>query len=357
MTNSCLRQDLSRIVFSITFIVIMTIGCFLIIRPFIIGFSWASMVVIATWPLLIRFQQILWGRRSLAAITMTMLLLLLFVFPISMLVSSIMDNSAPLVAWAIKQDKWSLPAMVWLQDVPIIGSKLYYIWNILVSDRGEPLILRLQPYLGIGVSWLLNQAASLGNLLIHCILMIIFSIILYMRGEIVAMIVRDFAARLGNQQGESSVLLAAQAIRAVALGVVLTAIMQTVLGGIGIAITGIPIATVLTAVMFVLCIAQLGPLPVLIPAILWLYWNEHVMEGTMLLAWSCIVATLDNILRPIFIHIGADLPMPLVLFGVLGGLLAFGMIGLFIGPVILDVSWRLILAWIQEEPSSKTNII
>lgn len=343
-------HDLPRMLFSVTFIALMTLGCFWVVQPFILGFSWASMVVIATWPLLIKVQHLLWGRRSLAVVVMTLLLLLLFVLPVSILVSSIVDNSAPLVAWATQPDRLTLPALAWLQDVPMVGRKLYSAWQSLISGGSAPLMSKIQPYIGKAASWLLGQVANLGSLLLHCGLMILFSVLLYLRGERVGMAVRHFAIRLGAERGDASVLLAAQAIRAVALGVVLTAIVQSVLGGIGLAITGIPLPAVLTVTMFVLCIAQLGPLPVLIPAMIWLYWSGDTTWGTVLLVWSCVVATLDNILRPIFIHMGADLPMLLVLCGVLGGLLAFGMIGLFIGPVVLAVSWRLIFAWMQEAP-------
>lgn len=341
-------QDLPRIIFSVIFITMMTIGCFWVIQPFILGFTWALMVVIATWPLLIKIQYLLWGCRSLAVLAMTILLLLLFVLPVSMLVNQIVDSSAPLVAWATQPEQLSMPALFWLQDLPMIGKKLYSTWQTLISSGGSPLMSKIQPYIGKSASWLLSQVANLGSLLIHCGLMILFSVLLYMRGERVAMVVRHFAIRLGADRGDALVLLAAQAIRAVALGVVLTAIIQAILGGIGLAIAGIPLATLLTITMFILCIAQLGPLPVLIPAIIWLYWNGEFTWSLILLVWGCIVALLDNILRPVFIHIGADLPMLLVMCGVLGGLLAFGMIGLFIGPVILAVSWRLIFAWMQE---------
>lgn len=342
--------DLPRMFFSVTFISLMTLGCFWIVKPFILGFLWASMVVIATWPLLIKMQYLFWGRRSLAVVVMTLLLLLLFVLPVSILVSSIVNNSAPLVAWASQPDHLNLPTLDWLQDMPMVGHKLYTAWQSLISNGSAPLITKIQPYIGKTAGWLLSQVANLGSLLLHCGLMILFSVLLYLRGERVGIEVRHFAIRLGRERGDALVLLAAQAIRAVALGVVLTAIVQAVLGGVGLAITGIPLATVLTVTMFVLCIAQLGPLPVLIPAMIWLYWSGDTTCGTVLLVWSCVVATLDNILRPIFIHIGADLPMLLVLCGVLGGLMAFGMIGMFIGPVVLAVSRRLVFAWMQEAP-------
>lgn len=340
--------DLPRILFSITFITLMSITCFWIIQPFILGFSWASMVVISTWPVLIKVQKFLWGRRSLAVTVMTLLLLLLFVLPVSILINSIMDNSAALISWATQADRLILLPLTLLQEIPMVGKKLYNAWQSFISDGNAPLMNEIQPYIGKSTSWLLRKIANLGSLLLHCSLMIFFSVLLYLRGEQVALIVRHFAIRLGAERGDASILMAAQAIRAVALGVVLTAIVQAVLGGVGLTITGIPLPTVLTIIMFILCIAQLGPFPVLIPSMIWLYWSGDTTWGTVLLIWSCVIATLDNVLRLIFIHIGADLPILLVLCGVLGGLLAFGMIGLFIGPVVLAVSWRLIFIWMHE---------
>lgn len=123
-----------------------------------------------------------------------------------------------------------------------------------------------------------------------------------------------------------------------------------VLGGIGLAISGVPYAALLTVVMIFTCLVQLGPLIVLVPSIIWLYWTGDTTWGTVLLVWSCVVGTMDNVIRPVLIRMGADLPMILILSGVIGGLIAFGMIGLFIGPVLLAVSWRLYDAWVQEVP-------
>jgi predicted PurR-regulated permease PerM len=143
-------------------------------------------------------------------------------------------------------------------------------------------------------------------------------------------------------------VLAAKAIRGVALGVVLTALIQSILGGIGLAVTGIPAAMLLTAVIFLLCVAQLGPILVLIPCIAWLYWSGQTLWGTVLVIWSIPVATIDNILRPFLIRKGADLPLLLIFAGVIGGLIAYGIIGLFIGPVVLAVIYTLLQAWVEE---------
>jgi predicted PurR-regulated permease PerM len=161
-----------------------------------------------------------------------------------------------------------------------------------------------------------------------------------------------FAGRLlGSEQGEAIVRLAGQAVRGVALGVVGTALIQALVGGLGLAIAGVPAATVLTVVMFLLGIAQIGPLPVLLSAVAWLFWSESSGMGAFLLTWSVIVGTLDNVVRPILIRKGANLPLLLVFAGVLGGLISFGLIGLFVGPVVLAVAHTLLRAWMEATPS------
>ncbi|MFT8211326.1 MAG: AI-2E family transporter YdiK [Symbiopectobacterium sp.] len=344
------RFDLPRILFSLMFITIMIIACFWVVQPFILGFAWASMVVIATWPLMLKMQKLLWGKRSLAVTGMTLLLCLLFVMPISILVSTVMDNTSAIVSWASGQEKLTPPRMEWLTSLPFVGNRLFSSWHSLLQSGGSGVFAKVQPYIGQTATWLLSQAAHIGRFLMHCGLMLIFSALLYYKGEAVAQGVRHFALRLGRERGDAAVILAAQSIRAVALGVVVTAIVQSVLGGIGLAVSGIPYPTLLTVVMFLFCLAQLGPLLVLIPAIIWLYWSGDTTWGTSLLVWSCVVGTLDNVIRPMLIRMGADLPMLLILCGVIGGLLAFGMIGLFIGPVVLAVSYRLLSAWMKETP-------
>ncbi len=346
--------DLPQIVFSLMFIILMIVACFWVVQPFVLGFAWASMVVIATWPLMIKLQGLLWGRRSLAVIAMTLLLILLFVLPVSVLVNSLIDSSGPVIAWA-SAGHIQLPDMHWLNSIPLVGRKLFSAYHNLVQGGGSALMTKVQPYIGRTSGFLFAQAGHFGRFMMHLGLMLLFSVLLYARGEQVGHGIRHFAFRLASRRGDAAVLLAGQAIRAVALGVVVTALVQGLLGGIGLAISGIPYATVLTVVMILSCLVQLGPLVVLIPAIVWLYWTGDTTWGTVLLIWSCVVGTLDNVLRPMLIRMGADLPMILILSGVIGGLIAFGMIGLFIGPVVLAVSYRLVSVWVHEAPAPEDD--
>jgi predicted PurR-regulated permease PerM len=154
--------------------------------------------------------------------------------------------------------------------------------------------------------------------------------------------------RLADDRGESSVVLAGQAIRAVALGVVVTAVVQSTLAGIGLAVAGVPYAAVLTAIALILCIAQLGPTLVLAPAVGWLYWTGDPVWGTVLLVWTILVGSMDNFLRPFLIKRGADLPLLLIFVGVIGGLISMGIIGLFVGPTVLAVTYRLLESWVAD---------
>jgi predicted PurR-regulated permease PerM len=136
----------------------------------------------------------------------------------------------------------------------------------------------------------------------------------------------------------------------VALGVVVTAFVQAILSGIGLAITGVPFAAILTAIIFMLAVAQVGAGLVMVAAIIWLFWAGSIGWGLVLIVWTIVTGpVLHNTLRPILIKKGADLPLLLVLAGVLGGLIAFGLVGIFIGPMVLAVSYRLLQAWVTEE--------
>ncbi|WP_159567503.1 AI-2E family transporter YdiK [Budvicia diplopodorum] len=356
MNPSHKRYDLARLMFGILFIAILIITSFWVVQPFILAFAWAGMVVIATWPLLLRVQKMTWGKRAPAVAIMTLLIVLLFVIPFSLVINSIVDNSGSLVDWLSKPENWHIPKLTWLENVPIVGERLLKAWKSMTADGGKILVSNVQPYAGASATWFVSQVAHVGSFMLHGTLMVVFSALLYSKGESVATGIRHFALRLAEGRGEAAVILAGQAIKGVALGIVVTALVQALLGGVGLAVAGIPYATLLTVLMFICCLAQIGPSLILAAAVIWLYWTGDNTWGTVLLVWGSLVSTMDNVLRPMLIRMGADLPLLLILSGVIGGLLAFGMIGLFIGPVVLAVSYRLISAWMNEVPEPQAEL-
>ncbi|BGI50787.1 MAG: AI-2E family transporter YdiK [Arsenophonus endosymbiont of Ceratovacuna japonica] len=350
MENLQSKNDLPKFIFSTIAILLIITICFWILKPFIFGFLWASMVVIATWPLFKKIENKLWHKKWLATIIMTLLVILLFVIPFAILIGSIIQNISPFIEWAKSPTEIRLPELLWLKNTPLIGNKLFYGWNSLVSNGGNTLITKLQPYIGKATSWFLAQAINIGHFIFHIIVMLLFNILLYLTGESVILSIRHFAIRLAGTRGDISVIIAGQSIRAVALGVVITALVQAIISGIGLSLADIPYTSILTVLIFICCIAQIGPLLIIVPYIIWLFWSGKTNYGVIMIIWGIIITIMDGILRPMLIKKNTNLSMILILIGVIGGILSFGIIGLFIGPVILAVSHNLLTAWIYESP-------
>ena len=300
------KVDLAKITLGLLFLSLLIISCFMVLRPFLPALVWATMITIATWPLMQMAQRLLWGKRTLAALLMSCILLLMFVIPLFMALANVAEKAPMLIDLGTELSHSPPPELLWLQQVPLVGDKLFEFWQQILASGGQVLFSKLAPYFGQTARW------------------------------------------LAAQRGDNAVVLASQAIRAVAMGVVVTALVQSSVAGIGLLIAGIPYVMILVVLMFLLIVAQIGPFPVLLASVGYLYWSGDTTWGTFLLVWSLLAGTMDNFLRPFLIKRGADLPLILILVGVIGGLLALGIIGLFIGPVVLAVGYTLLDAWIKE---------
>jgi predicted PurR-regulated permease PerM len=350
------QSDLTRDTLAVVFLFALIAASVWILWPFLAAVVWATMIVVATWPILLTLQRWLLGRRWLAVTGMTLLLLAIFVLPFSFAIVAVAENFEEITAWTTSLANFTLPAPPgWLGNIPLVGARVTSSWQQFAAMSQEELAARLSPYLGVIMRWLAGQIGSLGLLLAHIALMVVVAAVLYATGESAAAIALRFGSRLAGERGEHAVQLAGQAIRGVALGVVVTALVQALAGGIGLAIVGVPFVVILTAVMFILAIVQVGVAPVLLPAVAWLYWTGSATAGTVLLVWTMLVLPIDNFLRPVLIKQGVDLPMLLVIAGVVGGLLAFGLIGIFVGPVVLAVAYTLFTAWINEDGAMSKN--
>jgi predicted PurR-regulated permease PerM len=349
--DSKLARDLTRTTFAVLFIGTMLGMSLWILRPFLGPAVWATMIVVATWPLLLMAQARLWGRRWLAVGVMTLLLLLLFVVPLLLAIGTIVGNADQLLEWARFATTYRLPEQPpnWLAGLPMVGESLERLWREGTAMGLRDLLPQLTPYAGDLTRWFVAEVGSFGLLAFQFLVTLVIAMLLYAIGEDAAHLARRFARRLAGDRGVGAVNLAGGAIRGVALGVGLTALGQALLGGAGLWLADIPAAGLLTALMFMLCIAGVGPLPVLVPAGLWLLFGSgEIGWGIFLLVWSAFVGTVDNFVRPVLIRLGADLPLLLIFAGVIGGLFAFGLVGIFVGPVVLAVAWTLLDAWMAD---------
>jgi predicted PurR-regulated permease PerM len=343
------QRDLTRSLLAVIFIVGLIGSTFWILRPFLGAAVWATTIVVATWPLMIALQKRLWHKRALAVAAMTVVLLCVLVVPLTMAVGTILSSAEDIAGWAKSLAGFNMPPHPeWLEKLPFIGGKAVDVWEKVAAARIQDVAGKAGPYAGGVIKWFVAQVGGFGMLLVEFLLTVLIAAIMYANGEAAATRALLFGRRLAGPRGENAVRLAGQAVRGVAMGIVVTAFVQSVSGGIGLVIAGVPFAAVLTAVMLMLAISQIGVLPVLGPATLWLFWSGSSGRGAFLLVVTVIVGTMDNVIRPILIKKGADLPLLLIFTGVVGGLMAFGLIGLFVGPVVLAVAHKLLGAWMEE---------
>ena len=350
-----MQHDLTRSTLAIFFIVGLLALSLWVLRPFLAATVWATMIVVATWPLLVSLERLFGGRRTPAVAVMSVGMLLLLVAPLWWAITTIADRSDQLIAfWKDLTDNGIPTPPSWVEAIPYVGEKLATGWRDFIAGGAPGILEHITPYASSTGKWLLSQFGGLGGMLIQFLLVVVIAAIFYASGEAAASMARGFGKRLAGKRGEDAVVLAGQAIRAVALGVGVTAVAQTALGGLGLVIAGVPFAAVLSAAMLMLCIAQVGPSLILFPAVAWMYWEENTGMATFLLVWSLVVVSLDNFLRPMLIKRGADLPLLLIFAGVIGGLISFGLIGIFVCPVALAVTYTLLRAWMAD-PSTHGN--
>jgi predicted PurR-regulated permease PerM len=342
------QREVTRTMLAVLSIGGLIAASFWILRPFLIALIWATMVVVATWPLLLLLQRWM-RRRALAIVVMTIVMLLVFVLPFWIALGTLAEYSGQVGIWTKSLHTATIPLPpAFVDGIPLVGSRISAAWRDTASAGWEPLVAKAQPYVVQALRWPAGEAGNIGVLIVQFILTVIIAAVMYAKGEVVFAGVRRFGRRLAGRRGEQAIELASQAIRGIALGVVVTALVQSLLGGFGLLVAGIPFTGVLTVVMLMLCLAQIGVLPVLVPAVVWLFWTGNTVVASLFLVWTILVGTLDNVLRPFLIKKGADLPLLLIFAGVIGGLLAFGLLGIFVGPVVLAVTFKLLQAWVNE---------
>lgn len=342
--------DVTRTTLGVACLVGLVGSSFTVLQPFVPSIIWAVTLVVATWPALRLLQRVMFGSRLVAVSLMTLLLVAIVVAPFGVAVSTIVNHSDEIVQMANDFTTMDLPmAPPWVGDIPMVGDWLTETWNHLASQDLVGLLADARPYVGRATSTFVGLAGSAGQIFVQMLLTILVSAIMFAQGEAAADAALRFGHRIAGERGQNSVILAGQAIRGVALGVVGTALIQTLIGGIGLWVTGVPLAGILVALTLICCIVQLGPGPVVIPATIWLFYVGNTTHGIVMAVFTAVVLLADNVVRPLLIRAGAKLPLLLILAGVLGGLLAFGLIGLFAGPAMLAVTYTLLMAWLRDD--------
>jgi len=336
---------------AIALLSLLVIGTVLVLRPFIVSLMLAAVLAYASWPVYEWLLARLRNRPGAAATAMTLLLLLTLVTPFAVMGVSLADNAVELLRLLREALNRPLPAPPgWLETLPLVGGYLQGKWLSMMQDNEGTLILQLREQLQ--QLPLRGWAIAAGAALVRGVILISFSVLIcfffYRDGPAITTRVQAVMERLTGHRAHNLIEVTAGTVSRVVNGILGTSLAQSVLALIGFWIAGVPGAMLLGLLTFFLSILPMGPPLVWVPAALWLYFHGDTAMAVFLGIWGLLlISSIDNVVKPFLISRGGALPLLLVFMGVFGGLLAFGFIGVFLGPVILAVSYALLSEWVS----------
>ena len=338
----------------IAFAIILMVGCFAILRHFLSALLWAVILSFSTWPIYRRIERAVGGRQGLAAGLMMVLVSAVLIGPLVLLGVSLAEDVTALieiVRQLLSQGPPHPPA--WVAKLPVVGSSIHDRWHAMAGS-GAKLTAELTRHLIPLRDWALGSAAGLGSGILSLSLSVFVAFFFYRDGAALAQRLKAVFNRVGGQQAPGLIRIAGDTIKGVVYGVIGTALAQGFLAGMGFWIAGVPGALLLGVLTCVLSLIPLGPPLIWAPAALWLFQNGETGWAVFLALWGVVVvSTVDNVLKPYFISQGSRLPFILVFLGVLGGVMAFGILGVFLGPTLLAIAYALFQKWSAQEQEFK----
>jgi predicted PurR-regulated permease PerM len=325
---------------------VLAIGCVLVLRPFFTAVCFALILVVATWPAFARLRHLLGERKTLAALLMVTLAMLVFVLPPALVASSIDYNVAGTIRVIRDLAQHGIPPPpTWVSEVDVIGPEVYARWQVLAAG-GPEAAERIQAFMTFVRQHLIDAGLGLGNAIVQLLLAMLTAFFLYRDGLAAERVLVATGRRIAGNHAPRLLRVASATINGVVYGVLGTSLAQALLIVIGLWAAGIPGALLLGLILFVLALIPFGPALTWGPAAAWLYFDGEIGWAIFVVVWSLAAGLVtDNVLRPYLISRGSDLPLILILFGVVGGAAAFGVLGLFLGPTLLAVGYELIREW------------
>jgi predicted PurR-regulated permease PerM len=324
---------------------------FVLVRPFITIAIWSAVLTVALYPVYDWMAKKLGGRRRLAAALLTIFSLLIVIGPATWLALGLIDSFRTLSEQLDLSAFTVPPPPETVKAWPLIGEPIYQFWN-LASTNLQAAFIKIAPQLKPLGGTLLGVAAEAGTGAIKFFLAIIIAGFLFSPAPSLVAAIQMFARRLASARGEEFVRLTGATIRAVSRGVIGISVLQALLAGLGLIVAGVPGTSLLTSAVLILGIIQIGPSIVIIPLIVWSWMTMETAAALLFTAYMIPVNLLDNVLRPLVMGRGLSTPMLIILIGVIGGTISYGITGLFLGPIVLAVIWELLVAWSRERDSA-----
>ena len=329
-------------------VAVLVIGCLMVLRPFLAGILSAAILCFSTWPLYEFFERKLRGRRSLAALAMTLLMIVVLVLPLALIAASYADEVPDLVesARAVVEQGLPLPPD-WVASIPLVGEWLEASWRELAGNKAQ-LAEILKRWSVPTRDGLMRTGIIFGEGVLQLTLITFISFFFYRDGRALGRALRNALSHVAGTLGSRLLEIVRGTINAVVYGIVGTGIAQALAALVGYLIAGVPGAVMLSFLTFFLSIIPAGPALLWIGAAIWLFLEDRPGWGVFMAVWGFfVISGIDNVVKPILISRGASLPFALVLLGVLGGVLAFGFIGIFLGPTLLAVGFNVARQWTE----------
>lgn len=333
---------------------LLALGCLVVLRPFVSAILWATVLTYTTWPLLLRVEGWLRGRRSLAAFLMTALIAAVMVLPFVVAGITLAENVSRLEElFRFLQGGLPAEAPEWVRRLPWVGPAAEHAWPGFAQDTGW--ISKALKAAGLGAGkWLLTHSLDFGKGIVQLALSVVLVFVFYRDGERVTARIAAGAQRIAGDVSQHLLSVAGNTVRGVVYGIIGTALAQAILAGLGFWVAGVPSSFLLGLLTFLLALIPIGPPLVWIPAAMWLFHADQPGWGVFMVIWGVfVISGVDNLMRPYLISRGSNLPFVIVLLGAIGGVLAFGFIGLFLGPVLLAVGYALVREFTAPRPAAE----
>jgi len=352
MTNSEFTKNTIEAAIRLVLLVFLAYWCFLLIRPFLVLLVWAVIIAVAIFPMFTRFKAALGGRNKLASTLYVLIALAVLITPTILVSNSIIDTSVAISERHAAGELNIPPPADSVKDWPLIGEKLHAFWQ-LSSEHLEESLQRYAPQLKKIGQAVIAAAASIGGGILQFVLSIIISGVLVANAAPAYKVTSQIFSRLINvEQGQEYANLARDTIRSVAQGVLGVAAIQAVLSAVGMAVMSVPAWGLWSAIILVLAIAQLPPILVLGFVVAYVFSVADTTPAVIFAIYCLIVSGSDGFLKPLFLGRGMNTPMLVILLGAIGGMITSGIIGLFVGAIILALGYELFMKWLHDEPGA-----
>lgn len=331
---------------------LLVLGCVLVLQPFLGAILFAGVLVLSTWPAFVKLRDRWGGRGSLAALVIVLAMVVALALPVALAAQSLVVHS-PAVVEAVRsflerRESVELPSAI--TGLPYIGSWLNDYWHMLTGSRDE-IVAIAKKLADPAKNLLVAMGSAVGAGLVQILLALFVAFFFYRDGERVRRLVAEGMARIaGHDHGAILTATAQNAIRGVVYGLLGTAVAQAAVALVGFVIAGVPGAMLLAALTFILSLIPMGPVLIWGGAAAWLYAQDQTGWAVFMLIYgAAVISSVDNFIKPILMSRAGNLSMLLVVLGVFGGAVAFGFIGLFVGPALLAVAWSLIKDWLDRD--------